>query len=55
MLVDVFQPLQLLLQGDAVAGVEGETGDGAEQRAFVVADVAAVEHIDMADLLVGGP
>ena len=55
LLVDFFERFQLLLDGEAVARVEAEAGDGAKERAFGTADVVAVEHIDVSSLLMCGP
>ena len=54
-LVSLLQIQQLLLQRLAVAGVEGETCHSAQQDAFLVAYLVAVEDIDMTLFLMGGP
>ena len=54
-LVGHLEAAQLLGDGDAFGGGEGEACHHAQQRALGIADVVAVEDIDLAGVAVGGP
>ncbi len=54
-LVGSFEPLQLLLDGEVVVGVETQACHAAQEGAFGIGDFVAVENIDVTSLLVRSP